>query len=397
MTIPIFVLRKPMARGHCFLEEAMPDHMMGLVATMELGRESRGSRDGQGHQKEFPMRPVALALLSALCGGLVAQDAVREQRQATPGLAPVQLQSVSQSDPAKVEAAGLHNVYRLTGRLYSGNSPDGETGFRSLKKLGVRTVISVDGAKPEVALARKYGLRYVHIPIGYDGITREQALRIAKAARDLPGPVYIHCHHGKHRGPAAAAVVRLCLDSKCSVDTVLSEMKRAGTDPRYTGLYAAPRKLQRPTAKELDRLPADFPETAKVAALAEVMVGIDQNWDNLKQLQGNGWKISKDHPDLDPPNEALQLLEHYREAKRLDSVQQRSKAFRRRLAEAEDAAEELEKVLRFKRGKEVKDVSGIDKVFGEASKACTRCHADYRDIPQSLPGKGPQESRRPQN
>src|SRR6516162_6300346 len=162
--------------------------------------------------------------------------------------------------PAKVEAAGLHNVFRLTDQLYSGSSPEGDDGFASLQRLGVRTIISVDGARPDVERARRFGLRYVHLPIGYDGVPEEQGLRIAKAVRDLPGPVYVHCHHGKHRGPAAAAVARLCVDERCGVEQALEGMRRAGTDPHYTGLYAAPRDLRRPTKDDLDRLPDDFPE-----------------------------------------------------------------------------------------------------------------------------------------
>src|SRR5262245_3837035 len=100
--------------------------------------------------------------------------------------------------PVKVEAPGLPNVYRVTDRLYSGGSPVGDTGFASLQKLGIRTVISVDGVRPDVQRARKHGLRYIHLPIGYDGVPRAKALRLARAVRDLPGPVYLHCHHGKH-------------------------------------------------------------------------------------------------------------------------------------------------------------------------------------------------------
>src|SRR5690349_19529458 len=93
----------------------------------------------------------------------------------------------SSSDFARVEAAGLHNVLRVSDRLYSGSSPEGEEGFRSLEELGVRTVVSVDGARPDVEGARRHALRYVHLPIGYDGVPRDQALRLARAVRDLPG------------------------------------------------------------------------------------------------------------------------------------------------------------------------------------------------------------------
>jgi protein tyrosine phosphatase (PTP) superfamily phosphohydrolase (DUF442 family) len=282
---------------------------------------------------------------------------------------------------AKIEAPGLHNVYRINDRLLSGSSPEGDEGFHSLQKLGIRTVISVDGATPDVERARKYGLRYVHLPIGYDGVSERQALRLARAVRDLPGRVYIHCHHGQHRGPAAAAVVHLCLDEKCGVETALAEMRRAGTDPRYTGLYAAPRMIHRPTSEELDRVPGDFPETAEVAALAQVMVGVDETWERLKQVRRAGWKTPRDHPDLDPAHEALQLVEHYREAGRLPQVRERSEEFRRWLSEGESGARELESLLRPPDRKPVTEAVA-EKAFQGASAACARCHAKYRDIPQ---------------
>src|SRR4051812_22126541 len=68
------------------------------------------------------------------------------------------------------EMGGLHNIFRVTPSVYSGSSREGDDGFRSLRRLGVRTVLSVDGARPEVERARKHGLRYVHLPIGYDGV-----------------------------------------------------------------------------------------------------------------------------------------------------------------------------------------------------------------------------------
>src|ERR1022692_4485634 len=153
----------------------------------------------------------------------------------------------SSSAPAKVEAKGLHNVYRITDKLISGSSPEGDEGFRSLKELGVKTIISIYGARPELDHARKYGLRYVHLPTENDELSRLQILRLAKAVRDLPGPVYLHCHDGKQRGPAAAAAVRLCLDEKCSIEQAVAQMKLAGIDAH---LYQALKTLVRPSKQE---------------------------------------------------------------------------------------------------------------------------------------------------
>ena len=89
--------------------------------------------------------------------------------------------------PTPVEVEGLHNVYRLSDRLYSGGGPEGDAGFAALQTLGVKTVVSVDGAAPDAATAGRYGLRYVHVPVGYDGIPREKAWRIAKAVAGPAG------------------------------------------------------------------------------------------------------------------------------------------------------------------------------------------------------------------
>jgi protein tyrosine phosphatase (PTP) superfamily phosphohydrolase (DUF442 family) len=285
-------------------------------------------------------------------------------------------------DAARVEAPGLHNVFRITDKLYSGSSPDGEEGFRSLHALGVRTVVSVDGARPDLERAHQYGLRYVHLPVGYDGISHEQALRLARAVRDLPGPVYIHCHHGKHRGPAAAAVVHLCLDESCAVETVVAEMRRAGTDPHYTGLYAAPAQVGRATASELDAVSADFPEAAEVSGLGQAMVGLDERWERLKKVRSAGWQTPANHPDIDPAHEALQLREQYREAQRLPEVEKRPEELRRWLKDAEEKAGELESLLRTGGVQQAVDGAAAEKAFHAAELSCAGCHTRYRDVPK---------------
>jgi hypothetical protein len=82
-----------------------------------------------------------------------------------------------------LHAAGIDNFYQLTSRIYSGAAPEGDAAFAELKRLGVKTIITVDGAKPDVAMAEKFGIRYVHLPVGYDGVPAKQALRLVIADR----------------------------------------------------------------------------------------------------------------------------------------------------------------------------------------------------------------------
>jgi protein tyrosine phosphatase (PTP) superfamily phosphohydrolase (DUF442 family) len=272
---------------------------------------------------------------------------------------------------------GLHNVIRLTDRLLSGGGPDGEAGFRSLRDLGVRTVISVDGATPDVAAARAFGLRYVHLPVGYDGVPREAALRIARAVRDLPGPAYVHCHHGKHRGPAAAVSALRCLDGGCPAAAALAFLRTAGTDPKYAGLYAGVEGMAAATADDWERAGTDFPEVAAVPGLVSLMVGIDERWDRLKLVKAAGWAAPRDHPDLDPPHEAVQLAEHYREAARLEEGKGRGAEFVRMAGEGEAAAAELEQALRTKPA----DAGRAGRAFTRSAAACASCHDQFRDRP----------------
>ena len=118
-----------------------------------------------------------------------------ELKQSSPGAMPLE-------DPP-----GVHNLYLLGTNLYSGSTPEGDAGFQALAELGVKTIISVDGAQPDAARAKNFGIRYVHLPYGYDGISTNLQLQLAKAGETLPGPFYVHCHHGKHRGPTAVAVM----------------------------------------------------------------------------------------------------------------------------------------------------------------------------------------------
>ena len=299
----------------------------------------------------------------------------------------------SPSAPAKVEAKGLHNVYRITDKLISGSSPEGDEGFRSLKELGVKTIISIYGARPDLDHARKYGLRYVHLPTEKDDLSRPQILRLTKVVRDLPGPVYLHCHHGKNRGPATAAAIHFCLDEKCSVEQAVAQMKLAGTDPH---LHHVLKALVRPSKRELDQVAADFPEVADVQELNKtvavfpeatavspltiVMVQIACRWKNLKHVRSADWKVPADHPDLDPPHEALQLAEHYREAGRLEEVVKSSEEFRRWLTDAEQEAKELERALR--NAKEIGvDRTALDKAYRKANSSCVQCHAKYPNVP----------------
>jgi len=269
------------------------------------------------------------------------------------------------SDAVKLDLPGIENVYRVTPTLYSGGAPEGDDAFAELKKLGVRTVISVDGLTPDVAAAERAGITTVHLPIGYDGIPSATAYRLAKAVQTLPGPVYLHCHHGKHRGPAAVAAVRLCLEPGFTPAQAGAWFKQAGTDPAYTGLTRLPLMLPRPTAEQLEAIPTDFPTASPVADLTKAMVTIDQHFEALKAAKARDW--------LGAETAATLLADDYREAKRMLKANARGEPFRKLMGEAEAEAKEI---VNFVKAGNYKDA---DAAFAKSQALCIHCHNHYRN------------------
>jgi protein tyrosine phosphatase (PTP) superfamily phosphohydrolase (DUF442 family) len=302
------------------------------------------------------------------------------------GLGALAITSVAQTAaprvPKKLDAPTLPNAYQVTDKVISGGQPDGDAGYAALEKLGVKTVVSVDGAKPDVETARQHGMRYVHLPHGYDGIGEERMLDLAKAIRDLPGPIYVHCHHGKHRSPAAAAAA--CVEAGAiTTDEALAVLKAAGTSPDYRGLYRTVRGAKPQAAETLDGWRVEFHEVVPVAPMAEAMVAVEHTHDHLKQVAAAGWMAPPDHPDIDPPHEALLLVEHFTELLRTDEVEQQPKGFMEIMRRTQADAQKLESGLR-KRDLGVVELTGL---FDKITADCKGCHTAYRDVPIQEKGR----------
>jgi protein tyrosine phosphatase (PTP) superfamily phosphohydrolase (DUF442 family) len=295
------------------------------------------------------------------------------------GLGAVGVDDDEEAMPERVEAPGIENLYRLSPRLLSGGQPEGGEAFRALADLGVRTIVTVDGAVPDLESAARYGIRYVHLPVGYDGIPEGRAAALVKAARTLPGPIYVHCHHGKHRGPAAAAICAIAIEG-WDRESARAWLELAGTSPDYAGLFASVAAFEPPTAEELASLPESaLTERAEVPDLVEAMVDVDSRWEHLKAVVDAGFRPPPEHPDLDPPHEALMLAEHYRELRRLDESEGRGEAFLDRLGAAERNALSLRDALRPPPDGEPIDREAASAAFKAAGADCKACHVTFRD------------------
>lgn len=287
------------------------------------------------------------------------------------------------SIPMRVQTQHLPNAVRLHPKVVSGGLPEGEMAFEELKMMGITTVISVDGATPDLKSAHAAGLTYVHLPHGYNGISKQRAKELAKAVKEAAGPVYIHCHHGKHRSPAAAAVACIGI-GYLAPEQGLGVLQLAGTNTHYQGLYEAAKSAERFELSLLNEMDADFPEISELPPLAEAMVEVGHAYDHLELLQQHDWKTVPEHPDLTAVHEALLLMEHYRELSRTQGDEFPDQRFADLMQHSEQTAAEFYERLSNEEAFSSLDASQSqyrERMMKTMKQQCKACHVDYRDVP----------------
>jgi protein tyrosine phosphatase (PTP) superfamily phosphohydrolase (DUF442 family) len=204
-----------------------------------------------------------------------------------------------------VVVPGIERVLRVDEDLLVGASPSPES-YRALHAAGVRYVLSVDGKPPDLAVLESSNLRSIHLPIGYEGISRERLRSLVRLVRERPGSIYVHCHHGRHRAPAVAAIIWM-LRSGGTPASARRLLEKAGTSPAYTGLWEAVRSHRPEPGACAD---APLPERVEPAGVPASMVEIDRLRDRL-----DPW--SEGAPGASA-SAAVLILEHLRELQRLD-------------------------------------------------------------------------------
>lgn len=267
----------------------------------------------------------------------------------------------------------LQNVYELSERVISGGEPLSPAAFARLASWGVRTVVSVDGKAPDAAGAAAHGIRVVHVPIRYSGLDEEQTLQLTKTFRELGAPFYVHCFHGQHRGPAAAALGRLVLDG-APRERVLAEMRQwCGTSPKYGGLFDSLATLTVPAPARTASYAFDFPAAAPFDGMRDAMAAITRSYENLEFLADGGFAPDAEHPDLVPVEEAKQVVAGLEACVDLEEVRTGPADQARWMAEALAESRALLAAL------EARDAARADTALGELSATCAACHRGYRN------------------
>lgn len=319
-----------------------------------------------------PMKPLRHAFVLLVAGMIGCQDGASDDSR------------ISTTGPTKLTTTFLPNAVRIHEKVVSGGLPDGDDAFDELKSLGIKTIISVDGAKPDLDIAKRHGMRYVHLPIGYDGMTLERMQELAKAVTELEGPIYIHCHHGRHRSPAAASVA--CIGAgMIPAQQGMVALHIAGTSENYRGLFQAVQQGHPLDEALLEQLHVEYRETVPLPPIAEAMVAMEHTADHLQLIADAGWQSPAKHPDLTAGHEALMLFEHYTELLRDPSVQAKPAPFQQLLRDGQATVAELQQTLLSReddRQPAVTSDSDVMTIWGRVQTNCKDCHRNYRDNPR---------------
>ncbi len=106
----------------------------------------------------------------------------------------------------------------------------------------------------------------------------------------MPKPIYVHCHHGKHRSPTAVAAgcVAAGMIPPQSAPAIL---KLAGTAPKYGGLHRVAQTALPLSAAQLHAAHAPWRAVQQVSHTVRQMVLLDQLQDEFTAAERQHWSV----------------------------------------------------------------------------------------------------------
>jgi protein tyrosine phosphatase (PTP) superfamily phosphohydrolase (DUF442 family) len=144
----------------------------------------------------------------------------------------------------RLDRPGLTNFHRVSPVLYRGAQPTRE-GLEELRRLGVKTVVSLRAFHGEREAVAAAGLGYERISFKVWHPEDEDLRRFLAVATDPSRqPVFVHCLRGADRTGTAVAAYRMCVEGWSREDAI-EEMVDGGFEfnPRFGNLVTYLRGL----------------------------------------------------------------------------------------------------------------------------------------------------------
>lgn len=153
------------------------------------------------------------------------------------------------------ELPGLRNFAQVSPVLYRGAQPTRE-GFETLRKLGVRTVVSLRWLHSDRELLAGTGLRYTRVAAKAWHPEDEDVARVLKVIEDPSAqPVFVHCEYGADRTGVVVASYRIVAQGWTAEDAA-KELPRFRFHPIWTQIIDYLRRFDREAMRrQIDAAP----------------------------------------------------------------------------------------------------------------------------------------------
>jgi tyrosine-protein phosphatase SIW14 len=150
---------------------------------------------------------------------------------------------------AETQVAGVGNFEKLNDHVYRGAQPTDE-GFRSLAKLGIKTVIDLQPygdarSLNEEKTVKNAGMQYINVGMkGMETLPADGVAKVLALLEDTTtGPIFVHCHRGADRTGGVIACYRIEHDHWAN-DKALAEARSMGMSWFQTAIQHSVLKYQ---------------------------------------------------------------------------------------------------------------------------------------------------------
>ena len=186
--------------------------------------------------------PAGAPAAAAPASASAARAALPEPAPALVSVARVVLPNAARVSERLFGLPGLENVGRVAPGVFRGAQPRAE-GYRTLKEMGIRTVISLRSLDGEANAVETAGMRSIVLPMSTFQAVDVQTVRrvVALMADPANQPVFVHCAHGQDRTGIVVAVYRMDVDGWTEAEAE-GEMQAFGFNNIWVQLKAFVRR-----------------------------------------------------------------------------------------------------------------------------------------------------------